>query len=84
MHSDSMNFVICRHYGVYQAIAVASKNLKMCKQGFAGKRMNMTLMISNKREIIIRLGSGLKSMNHHMKEIPKWNTPLISCAVQIF
>jgi hypothetical protein len=53
--------VLCRHYGVHQAVA-ASKDPKMNKQGFAGKRLNMTLMISNKLEIIIRLGSGLKSM----------------------
>lgn len=76
--------MICRHYGVHQAIAVASKDPKVSKLGFAGKRMNMTLMISNKLEIIIRLGSGIKSMNNQVKEIPKWNTPLISCAVQIF
>jgi hypothetical protein len=30
----------------------------MSKQGFAGKKMNMTLMISNKLAIITRLGSG--------------------------
>jgi len=76
--------VVCRHYGVHQAIAVASKDPKISKQGFAGKRMNMTVMISNKLAIIIRLGSGLKSMNHQVKEIPKWNTTLISCAAQIF
>jgi hypothetical protein len=62
--------VVCGHYGVHQAIAVALKDPKMSKQCFAGQRINMTLMIHNKFEIIIRLGSGLKPMNHQVKEIP--------------
>jgi hypothetical protein len=44
----------------------------------------MTLMISDKLEIIVRLGSVLKPMNHQVKGIPKWSTPLISCPVQIY
>jgi len=63
---------------------MASQDQKRSKQGTAGNRKYVTLTILQKLEIIIRLGSGLKSMNHQVKEIPKWNTTLISCAAQIF
>jgi hypothetical protein len=64
--------VVCGHYGVCQVVAADSKDPRMSKQSFAGKRMNMTLMILNKLEIIIKLGSGLKPINHQVKEISRW------------
>jgi hypothetical protein len=44
---------------------------RMSKQGAAGKRKHVTLMIPQKGTLM-RLNQQL--------EISKWNTPLISCA----
>jgi len=44
-------------YRAQQAIITASKDPKMSKQGTAGKKMHVTLMITQKLKIIRRLES---------------------------
>jgi hypothetical protein len=44
-------------HGAHQAIIMASKDPKMSRQGTAGKKKHVTLMIPQKLEIIRRLES---------------------------